>query len=80
MSLLSDVGLALLFVAAGCQVAAVRLRAEPAAGWRDWWTGAWAPLDEFGAKGWHWAVGARVLTGLGLLLYVLGRHGSVASR
>jgi hypothetical protein len=72
MSKLSAVGIARLVAAAGFHLVAVLLRS--ATGWRVWWVGAWAPLEEFSSKGRPWAVGARVLTGLGLLLYVLGMH------
>jgi hypothetical protein len=34
--------------------------------------GAWAPRAEFTPGGWYCAVGARVLTGLGLALSLLG--------
>ena len=80
MSKISAVGFTLLLCAAALSVAAVLLRAEAPAGWRDWWVGAWAPREEFSPKGWHCAVGARVLSGLGLLLYVLGTHGSSGRR
>jgi hypothetical protein len=80
MRTLSEFGIASLLAAAGGHVVAVRLRSEGAAGWRDWWAGAWAPLSEFDPKGRYWAVGARLLTGLGLLLYLLGQHPSVASQ
>ena len=76
MSKLSTAGFTLLLCAAALGMIAVLLRAESSAGWRDWWVGAWAPREEFTPKGWYCAVGARVLTGLGLLLYVLGTLGS----
>ena len=75
MSQLSAVGFILLLCAAALGLVAVLLRSETPAGWRDWWAGAWAPREEFTPKGWYCAVGARVLTGLGLLLYVLGTLG-----
>ena len=76
MSKLSAAGFTLLLCAAALGLVAVLLRSEASAGWRDWWVGAWAPREEFTPKGWRFAVGARVLTILGLLLYVLGMHGS----
>lgn len=75
MSRLSAAGLALLFCAAAFGVLAVMLRVPASAGWRDWWAGAWAPREEFTPGGWRCAVAARVLTGLGLLVYVLGTRG-----
>ena len=76
MSKLSAAGFTLLLCAAALGVVAVLHRTEASAGWRDWWVGAWAPREEFTPKGWHFAVGARVLTMLGLLLYVFGMPGS----
>ena len=76
MSKLSAVGFTMLFCAAALGPVAVLLRPGASAGWRDWWVGAWAPREEFTPKAWYCAVGARVLTGLGLLLYVLGLLGS----
>jgi hypothetical protein len=76
MSKLSAAGFIFLLCAAALGVGAVLLRTAASARWRDWWVGAWAPREEFTPKGWHFAVGARVLTVLGLLLYVLGMPGS----
>jgi hypothetical protein len=76
MSKLSAVGFTLLLCAAALGLVAVLLRPEASAGWRDWWVGAWAPREEFTATGWYAAVGARVLTGVGLLLYALGTVGN----
>ena len=76
LSKLSAAGFTLLLCAAAPGLVAVLLRTEASASWRDWWVGAWAPREEFTPKGWYFAVGARVLTGLGLLLDVLGMPGS----
>ena len=80
MRTLSSLGWAVLFGAAGCHVLAVLQRSEPAPDWRAWWAGAWAPLEEFSPKGRYWAMAARILTALALLLYVLGRHRALGSQ
>ncbi len=80
MSKLSAVGFAVICCAAALGVVAVLRRSEDRAEWRDWWVGAWAPREEFTLKGWYCAVGARVLTGLGLLLYMLGTLGNPGRR
>jgi hypothetical protein len=74
MSRLSALGFTILLAAAGLHLVAVLQR--PSADWRAWRVGAWAPLEEFGPKGRYCAVGARALTGVGLLLYVIGMHWS----
>jgi hypothetical protein len=76
LSKLSAAGFTLLLCAAALGLVAVLLRTEASAEWRDWRVGAWAPREEFTPKGWYFALGARVLTGLGLLLHVLGMPGS----
>jgi hypothetical protein len=38
--------------------------------------GSLGPREEFAPTGWYVAMAARALTGLGLLLYVLGTLGS----
>ena len=76
MSKLSTVGFALIVCAAAVSLAAVLLRSDARTEWREWWVGAWAPREEFTPKGWYCALGARVLTGLGLVLYLLGTLGN----
>ncbi|MGH7512501.1 MAG: hypothetical protein ACREOQ_06200 [Gemmatimonadales bacterium] len=74
MSNLSAIGFDLLVCAAALALAAVLLRSEGRKGWREWWAGPWAPLAEFTSSGGYCALAARVLIGVGLLLYVLGTH------
>ena len=76
MSKLSVAGFTLLFCAAPLAWLRFCFVPRPRRSGETGGFGAWAPREEFTPKGWHFAVGARVLTMLGLLLYVLGMPGS----